>query len=302
MKKILITGGTVFVSKFAAVWFAKHGYDVYVLNRGTHAQAEGVTHIRADRNRLEGALSPYRFDAVLDICAYTADDIDRLLDGLGGFTDYIFVSSSAVYPETNPQPFTEEQPVGENAVWGKYGMDKIGAERALHSRVPHAYILRPPYLYGEGQNLYREPFVFDCAERGGKFYLPAEGKMKLQFYHVEDLCRFMALLLERRPAERIFNVGNGESVTIRQYAELCYDAVGVRAEFAEVNTFANQRDFFPFHDYEYVLDVSRQDKLMPQKISLREGLAREYAWYRDHRDEVGKKDYFTYIERHFQSV
>lgn len=43
----------------------------------------------------------------------------------------------------------------------KYGTDKVEAEKYLLSRVSNAYILRPPYLYGTMQNLYREPFVFE---------------------------------------------------------------------------------------------------------------------------------------------
>ena len=33
--KILVTGGTVFVSKYAAQYFAQKGHEVFVLNRGT---------------------------------------------------------------------------------------------------------------------------------------------------------------------------------------------------------------------------------------------------------------------------
>ena len=41
MKKILITGGTVFVSRFVAQYF-KNQYEVYVLNRNTKSQLDGV--------------------------------------------------------------------------------------------------------------------------------------------------------------------------------------------------------------------------------------------------------------------
>ena len=67
-----------------------------------------------------------------------------------------------------------------------------------------AYILRPPYLYGPVNNVYREAFVFDCALENRKFYLPREGSMKLQFFHVEDLCRFIDILVERHPKQHIF--------------------------------------------------------------------------------------------------
>ena len=41
MKKILITGGTTFVSKYAAKYFVEADYEVYVLNRNSKSQVEG---------------------------------------------------------------------------------------------------------------------------------------------------------------------------------------------------------------------------------------------------------------------
>ena len=72
-------------------------------------------------------------------------------------------------------------------------MDKIEAEKTLLERKPNAYILRPPYLYGQMNNIYREAFVFDCALADRKFYLPKDGEMKLQFFHIHDLCRLKML-------------------------------------------------------------------------------------------------------------
>ncbi len=174
MKKILVTGGTVFVSRYIAEYYAQKGDDVCVLNRNTRPQPIGTTLIEADRRNLGDILRHYTFDLVIDT-AYTARDVDLLLDALGSFGDYIFISSSAVYPETAPQPFAEESPIGPNSYWGRYGTDKIEAERALTERTPGAYILRPPYLYGPMDNVYREAFVFDCASLGRKFYLPKDG-------------------------------------------------------------------------------------------------------------------------------
>ena len=175
--KILVTGGTTFVSRFSAQYFRERGHDVYVLNRGNREQVPGVTLLKGDRHELGGLLRNESFDAVLDITSYNDTDINDLLDGLGQFGTYIFISSSAVYPETEEQPFKENSKTGPNVFWGKYGTDKIAAEKELLARVPDAYILRPPYLYGPMNNLYRESFVFDCAMSDRKFYLPGEGDM-----------------------------------------------------------------------------------------------------------------------------
>ena len=42
MKKVLITGGTVFVSRYIAEYYVKKHYDVYVLNRNSKKQSKGI--------------------------------------------------------------------------------------------------------------------------------------------------------------------------------------------------------------------------------------------------------------------
>ena len=184
-----------------------------------------------------------------------------------------------------------------NKHWGKYGTNKIAAETALLKRNPNAYILRPPYLYGPMNNLYREAFVFDCALADRKFYLPKDGDMKLQFFHVHDLCRFIDVLLKVKPSQHIFNVGNKEVVSIRKWVELCYDVVGKQATFVSVHQDVEQRNYFSFYDYEYCLDVSLQYELMGNVKSLEQGLEESYAWYINNKDKVNRKPLIEYIEK-----
>lgn len=299
MKKLLVTGGTVFVSRYVAEYYVAQGYEVYVLNRNTRRQSEGVRLIEGDRHHLGGQLKGIHFDAILDVTAYVASDVSDLVESLGSFDTYIMVSSSAVYPETQPQPFREESRLSENKFWGNYGTGKIAAEEELLKRVPNAYILRPPYLYGAMNNVYREAFVFDCALKDRKFYLPKDGSMQLQFFHVVDLCRFMDLLLEKRPDNHIFNVGNKETVSIREWVTGCYAVAGKIPEFVEIFSEADQRNYFSFYDYEYYLDVTRQYELMKEVMPLEKGLQDSYEWYRVNQEEVRSKPYMRYIDEHF---
>ena len=298
MKKILVTGGTVFVSKYVAEYFVKKGCDVYVLNRNSRPQSEGVTLIEADRNNLGDVLKSYHFDAVLDITSYTGKDVENLLNALGSYDNYVLISSSAVYPEYENQPFKEETNLGENKFWGSYGTNKIEAERVLLERYKDAYILRPPYLYGPMNNVYREAFVFDCAMNRRKFYLPKDGQMKLQFFHVKDLCRVIENILEKKPEKHILNVGNKNAVTISDWASQCYKAVGRTVEFVNVYEDINQRSYFCFTDYEYYLDTTGQDEVIEETIDLEEGLKEAFDWYKDNQDKVNKKPYFEFIDHY----
>ena len=99
MKKILVTGGTTFVSKYVAEYFVNVGYEVFVLNRNSKPQVQGVKLIEGDRHNLGGVLKDTFFDVVADITAYNDNDIIDFVRELGSFDQYIMISSSAVYPE-----------------------------------------------------------------------------------------------------------------------------------------------------------------------------------------------------------
>lgn len=296
MKKILVTGGTTFVSKYVAEYFVNAGYEVYVLNRNTKPQVQGVNLIEGDRHNLGGILKNTFFDVVADITAYNAADIIDFVKELGSFGQYIMISSSAVYPEYGVQPFLEESEKSANKFWGAYGTDKIEAENVLLEKVKDAYILRPPYLYGPMNNVYREAFVFDCALADRKFYLPNDGSMKLQFFHVKDLCGLMEVIIRNNPDEHIFNVGNIEAVSIKEWVTICYKSLGKTPIFVNVNETIEQRNYFSFYNYEYYLDVTRQSKIYPETISLEDGIKDAAKWYLEHRTDVNKKPYFEYID------
>lgn len=297
---ILITGGTLFASRYTAEYFVQKGHNVYVLNRDTKHQSDGVILIKGDRHNLGDTLKSYDFDVIIDVTAYNENDIADLVSALGNIKQYIFISSSAVYPETLPQPFNEAQECGVNEFWGDYGTNKIAAEKYLLKKIPQAYIIRPPYLYGKMNNLYREAFVFECAENDIPFYIPKDGKMPLQFFDIEDMCRFIEILLDKQPEQHIFNVGNPETVDINEWVKACYSVLGKTPQIKYVESGINQRDYFPFLDYGYVLDVAEMSKLMKTVKPLEQGLKESYVWYKNNKELVRKKPLLEYIEKNFK--
>ena len=120
--------------------------------------------------------------------------------------------------------------------------------------------------------------------------------MRLHFLHVEDLCRFAEILLEKQPAQRIFNVGNPDCITVRDWVTACYAACGKEPRFVSVSPDVEQRQYFPFYNYEYVLDVSAQCSLMSDFIPMEKGLAESLVWYRGHEDAVRRKPLLEYID------
>ena len=55
MRRILVTGGTVFVSRYVANYFAEKGDDVYVLNRNSKPQLPNVTLIEGGHPSFSGS-------------------------------------------------------------------------------------------------------------------------------------------------------------------------------------------------------------------------------------------------------
>lgn len=293
---ILVTGGTVFASRFTAEYFSKLGHNVYVLNRGSRPQSQNVIPIIADRHSLGNVLKKYHFNTIIDVTAYSSEDVNLLLDSLESFDKYFLISSSAVYPETLHQPFNETMKIGPNSIWGKYGTDKIAAERALLKRVPDAYIIRPPYLCGPMNNLYREAFVFECAESNRPFYLPMDGSMKLQFCHIGDVCRLIEKLLIIKSTEHIFNTGYPVPVSIIEWVTLCYGIMGKTPDFKHVNQEIPQRNYFPFYKYEYLLHVDRMINIIGEPTSLKKSLKESYDWYKNNQSLIIKKPLIQFIE------
>ncbi len=107
----------------------------------------------------------------------------------------------------------------------------------------------------------------------------------------------MEAILNTRPAEHIWNVGNRDTVSVREWVESCYEAAGKQPEFVNVPPDVEQRRYFPFYDYSYCLDVTKQLELLPDTKPLPEGLRESFVWYLAHPELVKKKPLLEYIDQ-----
>lgn len=85
MRKILVTGGTVFVSKYITEYYVGKGEGVYVLNRNTRTQVKGTHLIQCDRHNLASQLKEIELDVVIDVTSYDVVDAVDLTNALGSF-------------------------------------------------------------------------------------------------------------------------------------------------------------------------------------------------------------------------
>lgn len=289
--RVLVLGGTQFVGRAVAEGLIARGWDVSILTRGRLPVAYGglVRHYRADRRDPASLreLAGERFDAVVDVSAYTAADVAPVLDTLRlDGARYVLVSSGAVYAPSDAAR-AEDAPTGENEVWGAYGLGKLEAERLLVAERPQRgcslTILRPAYFYGPGNNLYREAYLFDRLECGHPVPVPVGGALT-QFLHIDDFVRLVVSVLEAEPWEaEAFNCAHPEPVGWGDLVRAAAAAAGVEPRIVPVDYRGamEAREFFPFRDQTYLLDTGKATRfgLAQPSVALAEGMRSAYAWY-----------------------
>lgn len=94
------------------------------------------------------------------------------------------------------------------------------------------------------------------------------------------------IIIREKPEEHILNVGNVEAVSIKEWVTKCYESLGKIPAFVNVYEEIEQRNYFCFYNYEYYLDVSRQNQIYPKTIPLEDGLKDTAKWYLKHSTEV----------------
>ncbi|MBL4931201.1 SDR family oxidoreductase [Clostridium paridis] len=300
MKNILIMGGTTFVSSSLAKHLIKQGYSIDILTRGIKPlDYKGFrNHLicnRKSKSEVENILNGKSYEYIFDISAYTKEDVESILTSIdkSNLKSYIFCSSGAVY-KPSYELINEDDEKGENPNWGKYGTDKKEAEDyIINSRVPYV-IFRPTYIYGEGNNLYREGYFFDRIKNKKTIPMPNGSNTKTQFIHIDDLVKTFesAMLLEKK--NKIYNITNPDVVTFEKLIIICGEVVNEKPNIIKIDRNKirdDVRTYFPFRDVTYMLDIKKllEDGLHVPSISLKVGLERTYTWYLDKKPQLEDK-------------
>ena len=298
-QKVLLMGGSYFIGKKIADVLSKE-YSVTVLNRGTKPKSENVETIICDRNDSQAmkiALSEKHFDFVIDVSGTNAEQSKILCENLNleSVKSFVFISSSAVYDVEHLNiPFSENDFLAENKYWTDYGTNKIEAENYLIKNFDKAdtnlFILRPPYVYGENNYAQRESFIFEHLLKDKPIIVPNNGETKLQFIYSGDLANIIKTLIQSNLSGiNIFNVGNKKPITINAWIMACANAIGKKAKIIcfdyEASSYS-ARDFFPFFDYNNVLDVNKINKIYSQETPFIDGLKIAFEQFLKDRDNI----------------
>ncbi len=239
------------------------------------------------------ANSTYPADFIRDNLQIQTNIIDAAYRN--GVKKLLFLGSSCIYPKMAPQPLREEYlltgPLEPTNEW--YAIAKIAGIKMCQAYQRqygfNAICAMPTNLYGPNDNFDLEtshvlPAMIrkfhEARERkSNQVVLWGTGSPRREFLHVDDLadaCLFLMALDSSRlipHPSRLFNIGVGEDVTIRELAELVQGIVGFEGEIV-------WDDSKPDGTPRKLMDVSRLHGLGWQaKISLTRGIADVYRWY-----------------------
>ncbi|MFD9705000.1 NAD-dependent epimerase/dehydratase family protein [Lentzea sp. NPDC059081] len=203
--KILVLGGTVFLSKAVTAEAVRRGHEVLCGARGTSGTVpDGARLIPIDRDQ-PGAydqIADERFDAVIDVSKYSVDWVREALQAFGDTTPHwTFVSSISVYADhaTNELlPALEDDPDAEFTA-ERYGGVKVASENAVNDAVRgREFIVRAGLITGPDDPSDRFGYWPARMSRGGRVVVPDSPDLGFQHIDVRDLAQWIVFAAEQR--------------------------------------------------------------------------------------------------------
>ncbi|NMD72846.1 NAD-dependent epimerase/dehydratase family protein [Bacillus sp. DNRA2] len=297
MKKVLVMGGTEFVGRAILNGLISKGYQVDFLTRGikevsTLGYKKHYICDRKNESELKRYLSGNMYDYIFDISAYSRKDVEILLKSvnLSTIKRYCFLSSGAVYTP-NSNYLYENNERGSNPNWGQYGLDKNEAEDYLFNLSKNngfpMVIFRPSYIYGEGNNLYRESYFFHRILNNKLIPVPNTGK-KTQFIHIKDVVDIMLnSITNDKTVGEAYNLTHPREFEWKEFVETIQKIIskhttilGVSQEdMDKLNVIPRQ--FFPFRDITYLMNINKlkEHNLPLPRIDIEKGLQASFDWF-----------------------
>jgi GDP-L-fucose synthase len=206
---------------------------------------------------------------------------------------YVQVGTVCAYPGDTPVPFRETNlwngyPEPTNAPYGLAKKMLLVQAQAYRKQYGfNAIYLLPANLYGPVDNFdLMDSHVIPALIRkiheairdgNGELEVWGTGKPSREFLYVEDAAEGILLAAERYNGSEPVNLGTGTSITIRALIQLLTRLMGYKG-----NIRWNKE--FPDGQMKRRLDTSLALKSFGfgARTSLREGLIKTIAWYREH--------------------
>lgn len=287
--KILVMGGSSFVSKVIAMHGIQLGYEVDIFTRGnTPVDYDGIhKHIIGDRKNIHDLkVITDAYDYVMDITSYVKEDVEMLLSVLdtSKIKRYVMCSTGSVYIDLKPGlTITEDHPRGlEKKYPNDYGYNKYLAEEYLFSHDVPVTIFRPTYIYGEYNNIYRDAYLFESIKKGQIISL--KDNCHVQFIYVYDLAKvFYSCLDNSKSINKAYNLAHEEKINWTKWIQAGEKAMDRSVKIKRISDEEafNDGQKFPFSNVDLFFDTQSllNDGLHIPNTSLETGLKNAYKWY-----------------------
>ncbi len=291
--KILMIGGTGFISGAVVKKLLERKHEVTILTRGLSKnnlsddeKLKVITGDRRDKNLLKKISEENSFDVLYDMIAFTKEDSENIVEVFGGkIPRLIHTSTVSVYMVSHDvrNPITEDQdkfPLMEfwdrNPFGMQYGIDKRGCEdvlwKAHRENKFQVSMIRPPYVCGPNDNAKRDYFWIERILDGAPLLIPGSGDYATQTVYIEDLAKAFADLIETdKTIGKAYNIASEEILSLNDYLErLTYilnrypDRINVDLDVFEKLPFSTSSEghAFPFNTYRtaiFSIDRAKED-------------------------------------------
>jgi len=313
MSKTLITGGAGFIGSHAADVMAEHGLEVVVVDDLSSGKKENVNpaarfyKVDICSPKLSEVFEKEKPDLVNHLAAQisVADSVrnpvhDAMINVVGsvnllqncvkyGVKKVIFSSSGGtVYgatehlPATEGLPFSAMSPYGVTKICMEYYLPYYKAEHGLNYTV-----LRYSNVYGPRQDPLGEAGVVaifvQAMLEGRTPTINGDGRYIRDYVYAGDVARANYLAIEKGECD-CFNIGTGIETDVNQL----YDLI------AAVTGFGNKPLYGPARPGDLrrnSLNAGKAERILGWRpgVSLKEGLEKTVAYFKDHQKRPGGK-------------
>ncbi len=234
--RILVLGGTGFLSGEVVRAALAGGHDVGALTRGRRPEPAGearLTLLRGDRDdvaSLRAALTAgwAAPDAVVDVCGYTVAGARAAAEVLGAAPSYAYVSSISAYAAWPPGPVPDETSptFPPTADLADYGPMKAESERVLAAATDgRALLARAGLIVGPGDRTRRLTWWLHRFATQPRVVVPDALDQPVAVVDVRDLAAFLVDAVERGTSGPVTATGPVGMTTYGGLLAACRSAV-----------------------------------------------------------------------------
>ena len=232
--RLLVLGGTVFLSREVAAEAVRRGHDVTCACRGESGSVPGgVTHVPWDRT--EPAPRSRFVDAAVDAVIDVARPPAGVRSAVEAFPDphWVFVSTISVYTDdSTPHGTVETLPTHEpihddvdiTADPEAYGAMKVACEQAVTEGATSSVVVRPGLIVGPGDRSGRFSYWPSRLADGGEVLAPGSPDEEVQVIDVRDLAAWLVDCAAARTTG-VFH-GTGRATSRAEFLEQVASGVG----------------------------------------------------------------------------